>query len=75
LSCVRRAAAASFDLARRPHERVADTPTRDIDIVVDPSTENARRWIVALSRLPDGAAKELADEPDVFADDKRYAIS
>ena len=48
--------------------------SEDIDILVDPSAENARRWIEALSRLPDGAAAELADEPDVFADDRRYAI-
>ena len=48
--------------------------TEDIDILVDPSPENARRWIVALSALPDGAAKQLADEAYVFADDSRYAI-
>lgn len=48
--------------------------SEDIDILVEPSAENARRWIVALSRLPDGAAKELLNESDVFSDDKRYAI-
>jgi len=48
--------------------------SEDIDILVNPSAENARRWIVALSRLPDRAAAELAAEGDVFADDKRYAI-
>lgn len=48
--------------------------SEDIDIVVDPSAENSRRWIAALSCLPDGAAKELAAQPDVFADDTRYAI-
>lgn len=48
--------------------------TEDIDLLVDPSVENSRRWIVALSRLPDGAAKELAAEPDVFAAQKSYAI-
>lgn len=48
--------------------------TEDIDILVDPSPENARRWIVALSRLPDAAAAELQSEADVFANDKRYAI-
>lgn len=48
--------------------------SEDIDILVEPSAENARRWIVALGRLPDGAANELLDEPDVFADDRRYAI-
>jgi hypothetical protein len=48
--------------------------TEDIDILVNPSAENSRRWILALSRLPDAAAAELAAEGDVFADDKRYAI-
>jgi hypothetical protein len=48
--------------------------TEDIDILVDPSAENSRRWILALSRLPDAAAAELADDVDVFADDNRYAI-
>jgi len=41
---------------------------------VEPSPANARRWIAALSRLPDGAAAELAGEADVFATDKLYAI-
>jgi hypothetical protein len=36
--------------------------TEDIDILVNPSVENSRRWITALSRLADGAAKELAAE-------------
>lgn len=48
--------------------------TEDIDILVNPAAENSRRWILALSRLPDGAASELASEPDVFAEEKRYAI-
>jgi Nucleotidyl transferase AbiEii toxin, Type IV TA system len=48
--------------------------TEDIDILVNPSAENSRRWILALSQLPDAAAAELAAEGDVFADDKRYAI-
>lgn len=48
--------------------------SEDIDILVNPSAANARRWIEALSRLPDAAARELADEQDVFAADKRYAI-
>jgi hypothetical protein len=33
--------------------------TEDVDILVEPSVENARRWVRALSKLPDGAAKEL----------------
>lgn len=48
--------------------------TEDIDILVNPAAENSERWILALSRLPDGAAKALAAESDVFADDKRCAI-
>jgi len=48
--------------------------TEDIDILVDPSAENSRRWIVALSRLPDGAARELAADPDPFATQKLYAV-
>lgn len=48
--------------------------TEDIDLLVDPAVENSRRWIMALSRLPDGAARELAGEPDVFAAQKSYAI-
>ena len=40
--------------------------TEDIDLLVDPSPENSRRWIMALSRLPDGAARELEREPDVL---------
>ena len=48
--------------------------TEDIDILVNPSIDNSRRWIVALARLPDGAARELAAEPDVFAKQKSYAI-
>jgi hypothetical protein len=33
--------------------------TEDVDILVEPSIENARRWVRALSKLPDGAALEL----------------
>ncbi len=36
--------------------------TEDIDILVNPSAENSRRWILALSHLPAAAAAELADE-------------
>lgn len=48
--------------------------SEDVDILVNPSAANARRWIAALARLPDGAAMELAGEADVFASDRRYAI-
>jgi hypothetical protein len=48
--------------------------TEDIDILVDPSPENSRRWILALANLPDGATRQLLGEADVFANDKRYAV-
>ena len=48
--------------------------TEDVDILVNPSADNSRRWIVALSRLPDQAARELEVDPDVFAAQKTYAI-
>ena len=33
--------------------------TEDVDIAVAATDENASRWIIALSELPDGAAREL----------------
>lgn len=48
--------------------------TEDVDVLVNPASANSRRWIVALSRLPDGAARELEASPDVFAEQERYAI-
>lgn len=48
--------------------------SEDIDLLVSPDPENSRRWIVALSSLPDHATQALAVEPDVFAHDKRYAV-
>jgi hypothetical protein len=48
--------------------------SEDIDVLVDPDAENSRRWILALSHLPDHATRELMSDPDVFARDKRYAI-
>ncbi len=46
--------------------------TEDVDILVEPTPENARRWVRALSRLPDGAAKELAGDDTLHAEP--YAI-
>ncbi len=46
--------------------------TEDVDILVEPTLENARRWVRALSKLPDGAAKEL-DGDDTLHEDV-YAI-
>ncbi|WP_437922928.1 nucleotidyl transferase AbiEii/AbiGii toxin family protein [Sorangium sp. So ce291] len=48
--------------------------SEDVDILVDPSTENAKRWIAALARLPDGATRELVGEEDVFEREGPYAI-
>ncbi|WP_293801350.1 hypothetical protein [uncultured Bosea sp.] len=38
--------------------------TGDVDILVVNSPENNRRWIAALSELPDGAAAELMQDAD-----------
>ena len=48
--------------------------SEDIDILVDPSPENAGRWIKALARLPDGATSELFGEEDIFVREGPYAI-
>ena len=48
--------------------------SEDIDILVNPVAENSRRWILALSELPDHATRELSNDPDVFATDARYAV-
>ncbi len=48
--------------------------SEDIDILVRPDADNANRWIVALSRLPDGAARELAGETDLLVRDIHYGI-
>jgi hypothetical protein len=46
--------------------------TEDVDVLVEPTPENARRWVRALSQLPDGAAKEL--EGDETLHTEPYAI-
>jgi len=48
--------------------------SEDIDILVNPDADNSRRWVLALSELPDHATRELAADPDVFANDARYAV-
>lgn len=48
--------------------------TEDIHIAVDPHEENAQSWILALSQLPDGAARELEGEADPFEGDHLHAI-
>lgn len=46
--------------------------TEDVDILVEPSLENARRWVRALSKLPDGAARALAGDDTLHTEP--YAI-
>jgi hypothetical protein len=46
--------------------------TEDVDILVEPTLENTRRWVRALSGLPDGAAKELAGDDTLHRE--LYAI-
>jgi len=46
--------------------------TEDVDILVEPTEENARRWVRALSNLPDGAARELEGDSTLHAEP--YAI-
>jgi len=46
----------------------------DIDILVNPTLENQKKWVFALSALPDKAAKELENEPNVFDPDYTMAI-
>ena len=48
--------------------------SEDLDILVNPSTENTKKWIAALSNLPDGATKELIGQEDIFEREGRYAI-
>jgi hypothetical protein len=46
--------------------------TEDVDILVEPTLENARRWVRALAQLPDGAAKELIGDDTLH--EELYAI-
>jgi hypothetical protein len=46
--------------------------TEAVDVLVEPSLENSRRWVRALSKLPDGAAREL--EGDDTLHEEPYAI-
>lgn len=48
--------------------------TFDIDIAVNPSIENSKKWVLALSELPDKVAKILANEEDPFQGDYLHAI-
>jgi hypothetical protein len=46
--------------------------TEDIDILVEPTAENAQRWVRALAKLPDGAARELIGDSTLHQEP--YAI-
>ena len=46
--------------------------TEDIDILVEPTLENARRWVRALANLPDAAASELIGDDTLH--EEPYAI-
>lgn len=46
--------------------------TEDIDILVEPTADNAARWVRALAKLPDGAARELIGDNTLH--DEPYAI-
>ena len=46
--------------------------TEDVDILVEPTAENAERWVRALAKLPDGAAHEL--DGDTTLHEEPYAI-
>ena len=48
--------------------------TTDIDIAVAPDPDNNRRWVAALTELPEGVATELVGEADPFAGDQLHAI-
>lgn len=47
--------------------------TEDLDLLVNPSRENTRKWIHALAALPDGATRELQGKEDLFETDGPYA--
>ncbi len=48
--------------------------TSDVDFAVFPDPENSKKWIHALSELPDGTTKELVGELDPFDGDYLHAI-
>ena len=48
--------------------------SEDVDLLVDPSPANTARWVRALSKLPDGAAAELAGDDEIFEREGNYAI-
>jgi hypothetical protein len=67
---VRYALIGGYGLAAHGFNRFSE----DVDILVDPASDNTRRWIEALSNLPDGAARELAGDAEIFQREGAYAI-
>lgn len=67
---VRYALVGGYALAAHGYSRF----TEDVDVLVDPSRENAARWIEALATLPDGASRELRGEDDIFEKQGPYAV-
>jgi len=59
-----------YALAAHGYNRYSE----DLDILVDPSRDNAPRWIDALALLPDAAAVELRGQNDIFEREGTYAI-
>src|SRR4051794_32056453 len=49
--------------------------TEDVDILVEPTLENARRWVSALSNLPDGAAKELLGDDTLHSENYEIRVN
>jgi len=60
----------AYAIAAHGYVRFSD----DVDVLVDPSPDNARRWIKALEKLPDAASKELVGEEDIFARQGPFAV-
>ncbi len=67
---VRWALIGGYAIAAHGFVRVSE----DVDVLVDPSVENTRRWIAALGRLPDGAARELVGEDAIWEGEGPAAI-
>lgn len=59
-----------YALAAHGYRRFSE----DIDILVDPRPDNTPLWVAALATLPDGAARELEGDPDIFDREGHYAI-
>jgi hypothetical protein len=67
---VRYALIGGYAIAAHGYNRFSE----DLDFLVDPSADNTRKWIAALSQLPDGACRELAGQEQLFQREGEYAI-